>query len=87
MAPFTERQLPTDPFMVEAERIFPGMAPGDTILVPTIGRISLDTVAAGIADIYMNLLNQAWDDAKARGENLPPESQKTILPDPIGIGS
>ncbi len=87
MAPFTERQLPSDPFMVEAERMFPGMAPGDTILVPNVGRISLDTASAGIADIYMKLLNTAWDEARARGENLPPDSQKNILPDPIGVGS
>jgi cytochrome c oxidase cbb3-type subunit II len=87
MAPFTETPPPTDPFMVEAERIFPGMAPGDSILVPTVGRISLVTAAAGIQQIYESLLNQAWTDARNRGEHLPPESQRQILPDPIAVGS
>jgi cytochrome c oxidase cbb3-type subunit II len=87
MAPFTERPAPTDPFMVEAERMFPGMAPGDSILVPNIGRIDLDSIAAGIRRIYFNLLNKAWADAKRRGETLPPESQKNALPEPIETGS
>ena len=87
MAPFTERPAPTDPFMVEAERTFPGMAPGDSILVPDIGRIDLETAAAGIRRIYFNLLNRAWADAKARGETLPPKSQRNIPPDPIETGS
>jgi hypothetical protein len=26
------------------------------------------------------MLNRAWSDAKARGEKLPPESQKAIPP-------
>jgi len=73
--------------MVEAERTFPGMAPGDSILVPDIGRIDLETAAAGIRRIYFNLLNRAWADAKARGETLPPKSQRNIPPDPIETGS
>jgi hypothetical protein len=87
MAPFAERAQPTDPFVIAAERTFPGMAPGDSILVPNIGRVDLVSAAAGIRRIYFSLLNKAWADAKARGETLPPESQKNILPDPIAIGS
>jgi cytochrome c oxidase cbb3-type subunit II len=82
MLPFTARPAPTDPFMFEAERMFPGMAPSDSILVPQVGRISLGTAATGIRRIYENLLDRAWADAKARGEHLPPESQKNLPPTP-----
>ena len=71
----------TDPFMKEAEVVFPGLAPGDSLRVP--GRsepLSLDTAAAGIKRFYTQLLDQAWSEARARGETLPPESQKTIPP-------
>ena len=71
----------SDPFMQEAMRVFPGLAPGDSFLVNDgVTRLSLQDAAAGIKTIYTRLLDQAWSDAAARGEKLPPESQKAIPP-------
>jgi hypothetical protein len=62
-------------------RVFPGLAPGDSFLVNDgKTRLSLEDAAAGIKTIYTRLLDQAWSDAAARGEKLPPESQKAIPP-------
>ncbi|MDX6514294.1 MAG: cytochrome c oxidase cbb3-type subunit [Gaiellaceae bacterium] len=76
----------TDPFMQEAMRIFPGLAPGDSFLLND-GKtpLSLADATAGIKGIYQTLLDTAWNDAKARGEKLPPESQKNIPPTVPGI--
>ena len=66
-------------------RMFPGLAPGDSITIPGVSTpVSLDTAAAGIKAFYTRLLDQAWADAQARGEKLPPESQKLIPPEVPG---
>jgi hypothetical protein len=67
--------------MQEAMRVFPGLAPGDSFLVNDgTTRLSLEDAAAGIKTIYTRLLDQAWSDARTRGEKLPPEPQKAIPP-------
>jgi cbb3-type cytochrome oxidase cytochrome c subunit/mono/diheme cytochrome c family protein len=71
----------SDPFMEEAMRVFPGLAPGDSIyLNGTTETLSLDVAAKAIRTIYQDLLDTAWAEAKARGEKLPPISQKAIPP-------
>jgi hypothetical protein len=42
--------------------------------------LSLQDAANGIKALYEDMLNRAWTEAKARGEKLPPESQKAIAP-------
>jgi cytochrome c oxidase cbb3-type subunit 2 len=70
-----------DPFVQEAMRAFPGLAPGDSFLInDRQTRLSIKDAAAGIRTFYLDMLNRAWTDAQARGEKLPPLSQKTILP-------
>jgi cbb3-type cytochrome oxidase cytochrome c subunit len=66
----------------DALRVFPGLAPGDRLTLNNVAHtpLSLQIAAAGIKAIYENLLNRAWADAKARGEKLPPVSQKNIPP-------
>jgi hypothetical protein len=63
-------------------RVFPGLAPADKLKLndPKNEPLSLQTAAAGIKALYEDMLNRAWSDAKARGEKLPPESQKAIPP-------
>jgi cytochrome c oxidase cbb3-type subunit II len=71
----------TDPFMVEAMRVFPGLAPGEQLAVTELETpLSLEDAAAGIRTIYEDLLDRAWADAKARADKLPPVSQKDIPP-------
>src|SRR6266566_8017098 len=71
----------TDPFVQEAMRVFPGLAPGDSFLVnDRKTRLSIKDAAVGIRALYLDMLNRAWTEAQARGEKLPPLSQKTILP-------
>jgi cytochrome c oxidase cbb3-type subunit II len=71
----------TDPFMQEAMRVFPGLSPADSFTINDgKTRLSLDDAAAGIKGIYEDMLNRAWSDAAARGENLPAESQKALPP-------
>jgi mono/diheme cytochrome c family protein len=72
----------TDPFMQEAMRIFPGLNPKDHIVLNDKANtpLSLDEAAAGIKAIYEDMLNRAWDDARARGDKLPPVSQKDFPP-------
>jgi len=83
-ASFDKRTV-TDPFMQEAMRVFPGLAPGDHFFINgTTETLSLPAAAAAIKAIYTDLLNRAWADAKARGEKLPPESQKAIPPEVPG---
>jgi cbb3-type cytochrome oxidase cytochrome c subunit/mono/diheme cytochrome c family protein len=71
----------TDPFMQEAMRVFPGLAPKDSYTIndgKTV--LSLTNAADAIRTIYNQLLDQAWADAVARGEKLPSLSQKSIPP-------
>src|SRR5882762_10168110 len=79
-ATFAKKQV-TDPFMQEAMRVFPGLAPGDKFLLND-GKtpLSLDAAAAGIKAIYQDLLDRAWNEARARGDKLPTEAQKAIPP-------
>jgi mono/diheme cytochrome c family protein len=71
----------TDPYVQEAMRVFPGLAPADSFLVNDgTTRLSLQDAADGIRTIYERLLDQAWNEARARGEKLPPVSQKDIPP-------
>jgi hypothetical protein len=42
--------------------------------------LSLKDAAAGIKVIYQDLLDRAWNEARARGEKLPEVSQKLIPP-------
>jgi cytochrome c oxidase cbb3-type subunit II len=75
------KNLPTDPFMQEAMRMFPGLAPSDSFMLNDRKTpLSLKDAAAGINALYEDMLNRAWDDARARGETLPPSSQKDIPP-------
>jgi cytochrome c oxidase cbb3-type subunit II len=77
---FSKKQS-ADPFMQEAMRVFPGMAPGDKFLLND-GKtpLSLQDAANGIKAIYDDLLNRAWSEARARGDKLPPEAQKSVPP-------
>jgi mono/diheme cytochrome c family protein len=79
-ASFAKTQ-PSDPYLQEAERIFPGLAPSDRIAVPGLETpLDLTDAAAQIRAIYRRLLDRAWADAARRGENLPPAAQKDIPP-------
>jgi cytochrome c oxidase cbb3-type subunit 2 len=70
-----------DPFVQEALRVFPGLAPGDSMkLNDGKTELSLQSAAAGIKALYKDMLNRAWSDAHARGEKLPPEVIKEIPP-------
>jgi len=83
-ADFAKRQA-ADPFVQEAMRTFPGLAPGDTMnLNDGKTQLSLRTAAAGIRALYQDMLNRAWTDAVRRGEKLPPLTQKSIPPDVPG---
>jgi cytochrome c oxidase cbb3-type subunit II len=76
-----DKKAVTDPFMQEAMRVFPGLAPGDHFFINgTKETLSLTAARNGIRTIYEDLLNRAWAEAKARGEKLPPLWQKNILP-------
>jgi cytochrome c oxidase cbb3-type subunit II len=71
----------TDPFLQEAMRVFPGLAPGDSFLInDRKTRLSLQDAADGIRTIYERLLDRGWSEARSRGEKLPGESQKAIAP-------
>jgi cbb3-type cytochrome oxidase cytochrome c subunit len=75
------KQAARDPFMQEAMRVFPGLNPGDVVRVTGLATpLTLQDAAAGIKQIYQRMLNKAWADAKARGDKLPPRSQKNIPP-------
>ena len=80
-----DKKAVKDPYMQEAMRIFPGLAPGDSFYVNgTTETLSLQAARNGIKAIYHDLLNRAWSEAKARGEKLPPEWQKLIPPEVPG---
>jgi cytochrome c oxidase cbb3-type subunit II len=75
------KQKTQDPFVQEAMRVFPGLSPADSFLINDgKTRLSITDAAAGIKAIYEDLLNRAWIEAQARGEKLPPLSQKDIPP-------
>jgi cytochrome c oxidase cbb3-type subunit II len=80
--PSFDKAQVTDPFMQEAMRIFPGLNPKDHLVLndKTNTPLSLDEAAAGIKSLYEDMLSRAWDDARARGEKLPPVSQKDFPP-------
>ncbi len=83
-ASFNKKQS-TDPFIQEAQRVFPGLRPADSIIIPNFPTpLSLADAGAGIKAIYEQLLDKAWSDAQARGEKLPPASQKDIPPEVPG---
>jgi cytochrome c oxidase cbb3-type subunit II len=71
----------TAPYLQEARRVFPGLAPGDRIVVNGLETpLTLKDAAAGIRLIYEGLLDRAWTDADDRGDRLPPSVQKVIPP-------
>ncbi len=77
---FDEKQS-RDPYVQEAMRVFPGLAPGDSMrLNDGKTELSLVSAAAGIKALYEDMLDRAWADARARGEKLPPEVIKEIPP-------
>jgi len=79
-AAFSQQQS-RDPFVQEALRVFPGLAPGDSFLINDgKTRLSIKDAAAGIRAIYIDMLDRAWAEARDRGENLPSEAQRNILP-------
>jgi hypothetical protein len=79
--PSFDKAKVTDPYMEEALRVFPGLAPADSYMINDKKTIlSLQNAADGIRTIYNQLLGHAWSDAAARGEKLPPASQKAIPP-------
>jgi hypothetical protein len=76
-----DKKQSRDPFVQEAMRVFPGLAPGDSMrLNDGTTMLSLQSAAAGIKALYEDMLNRAWSDAHARGEKLPPEVLKEIPP-------
>ena len=79
-ADFVKRPV-TDPYLQEAMRVFPGLAPGDSMrLNDGKTMLSLASAAAGIRALYNDMLDRAWKDAVTRGEKLPSLSQKSIPP-------
>jgi len=79
-ASFDKRQA-ENPFFKEARQVFPGLAPGDKIVVNGLETpLDLAHAAAGIRTIYEDLLDRAWADAEARGDKLPPAAQKDVPP-------
>ena len=77
---FSKKAL-SDPFLKEAMRVFPGLAPGDRMVVKELETpLTLTDAAAGIRMIYEDLLERAWSDARARGDKLPDEAQKALPP-------
>jgi cytochrome c oxidase cbb3-type subunit II len=80
-----DKKLVTDPYVQEAMRVFPGLAPGDTMkLNDGKTQLSLISAAAGIKALYQDMLNRAWSDALARGEKLPDPAQKLVPPEVPG---
>ncbi|MEA2496607.1 MAG: cytochrome c oxidase cbb3-type subunit, partial [Thermoleophilaceae bacterium] len=80
-----EKTASSDPFMQEAIRVFPGLSPADVVQVNGLDTpLTLTDAAAGMKQIYQRLLDKAWADAEARGDKLPPRSQKDIPPEVPG---
>jgi cbb3-type cytochrome oxidase cytochrome c subunit/mono/diheme cytochrome c family protein len=83
-ASFDKNQA-TDPYVQEAMRVFPGLAPGDSMMLNDgTTELSLETAAAGIKSLYQDMLDRAWSEAQARGEKLPDPAQKDIPPEVPG---
>jgi hypothetical protein len=63
----------SDPFAAAAHWVSPGMAPGNEIYVG--GKLPITPVLLRdlIRQTYMDQLQQAYDEAKARGQDLPPQ--------------
>jgi len=79
-ADFDKKQA-ADPYVQEAMRTFPGLAPGDSMMLNDgKTQLSILSAAAGIKALYQDMLNRAWADAQARGEKLPPVAQKDVAP-------
>jgi cytochrome c oxidase cbb3-type subunit 2 len=75
------KKMVTDPYVQEAMRVFPGLAPGDTMrLNDGKTQLSIQSAAAAIKALYQDMLNRAWADAQARGEKMPPAAQKDVPP-------
>ncbi len=80
-----DKKTITDPYLQEAMRVFPGLAPGDAMkLNDGKTELSLTTAAAGIKAIYQDMLDRAWRDAVNRDEKLPSLTQKAIPPEVPG---
>jgi cbb3-type cytochrome oxidase cytochrome c subunit/mono/diheme cytochrome c family protein len=76
-----DKKMVLDPYVQEAMRVFPGLAPGDSMrLNDGKTQLSLQSAAAGIKALYQDMLDRAWADAQARGEKLPPPEQKDVPP-------
>src|SRR5438093_1162194 len=76
-----DKKMAADPYVQEAMRVLPGLAPGDTMkLNDGKTELSIQSAAAGIKALYQDMLGRAWADAQARGEKLPPAAQKDVLP-------
>ena len=77
-----EKKLIRDPYLQEAMRVFPGLAPSDNLTLNDQAHtpLSLQEAANGIKALYQDMLNRAWSDAKGRGEKLPSETQMAIPP-------
>jgi cbb3-type cytochrome oxidase cytochrome c subunit len=83
-ASFAKKPI-TDPFVMEAMRVFPGLAVEDHIVVDGLDTpLDVTSAAAAIKAIYQDLLDRAWAEAKAEGNKLPPEGQKNIPPNVPG---
>ena len=80
-ASFSKEEV-TDPFMQEARSVMPGLAPGDKFFLND-GKtpLSLKDAAAGIKAIYEDLLDRAWNEARARGDKLPRRRPEAHSPD------
>jgi hypothetical protein len=75
------KKMATDPFVQEAMRVLPGLAPGDSMMLND-GKteLSIQSAAAGIKALYQDMLDRAWAEAQVRGEKLPPAAQKDVPP-------
>jgi hypothetical protein len=62
-----------DPFMAAARWIYGGLAPEDSFMLGGKLPITLDDVASEIKAEYMKQVEQDYNDAVARGEDMPPK--------------
>ncbi|MBD1549604.1 cbb3-type cytochrome c oxidase subunit II [Roseibium aggregatum] len=67
----TDKVDPTDPFMMAARWIAPGMTSSDEILIGGAIPMTLDRLSRLVRADYMKMIDDAYADAKARGEDLP----------------
>jgi cytochrome c oxidase cbb3-type subunit II len=80
-----DKKAVTDPYLQEAMRVFPGLAPGDSMkLNDGKTELSLTSAAAGLKALYQDMLDRAWSDSQARGEKLPNPAQRAIPPEVPG---